>query len=88
MSDTRNDAIQKVAKEMAGELTAALVTSAEHAAARRRPKLRHEPTGDCDGSPAMMPRRGGVTVTVQCADCRQDLCWCEYGWGHDCERGV
>lgn len=50
---------------------------------------RHDPTPDCDGTPAAVLWRYATGLTtwgpVVCPECEQHLCPCEHAHGHDCE---
>lgn len=49
---------------------------------------RHEPTDECDGTPARLPAwlsPRGVETFHACQECAAALCWCEINYGHDCE---
>lgn len=46
--------------------------------------VRHEPLDDCDGRPTVMSAKG-IRMVARCDECGVHLCWCEYGYGHDCE---
>lgn len=50
--------------------------------------VRHEPTEECDGTPARMPAsisHTGDAFTYRCPECGVALCWCEVGYGHECD---
>jgi hypothetical protein len=50
--------------------------------------LRHEPTADCDGTPAStaVMKHGRLrAIPLICRECDIHLCGCEEAYGHDCE---